>query len=165
MLIPLALGASVILLRSFEHENVKKMLEGFNTATFIGKYWQVIVNVRWIITNAVMVSLREWYFFQMQILLIFSILAQCLMIWGHPLQSHFDNYFSLVLEFGVSCYLYLLLSLSDFQGVNPALRDLQSWVLAILTILVVGTNTLILLLKKASSTFLFVKRLIVKKRL
>ena len=141
------------------------MLEGFNSATVIGKYWQVIVNVRWIITNAVMVSLREWYFFQVQILLIFSILAQCLMICGHPLQSHFDNYFSLALEFGVSCYLYLLLSLSDFQGFNPALRDLQGWALAILTILVVGTNTLILLLKKASSTFFFVKRLILKKRL
>ena len=160
----MALIASMILLRSYESENVKKMVEGQNTATVTGKYWQVIVNLRWIITNAVMVSLREWYVFQIQILLILSIIAQCLMILGHPLKSHFDNYFSLVLEFGVSCYLYVLLSLSDFQGVNNTdLRDRQGWALAILTMLVVGTNTLIFLVKKASSTFLYIKQLILKR--
>ena len=48
-----------------------------------------------------------------------SILIQMLLIHGHPLEESVDNKVSVFNEVMVSCYLYFLIVLTDFNESNP----------------------------------------------
>ena len=64
-----------------------------------------------------MVSLKDHYDFQIIFLLIISIIFQVLIIDGKPFKGdNYENEITLFNEFAVSCYLYMLLCLTDFHG-------------------------------------------------
>ncbi len=115
-----------------------------NLKTKIGVYWNLIILGRWLITNLIIVLLRDYFIFQIMILLIMSITAQGLMLIGKPRDSWRDNFIDFFIEVCVSLYLYTLLILSDFWGPNPY-RDDEGLVLVILVIAVVVINLLNLL--------------------
>jgi Na+/H+ antiporter NhaC len=55
-------------------ERFKVLVEGQNTKALIGIFWQPLVNLRWILTNLILVILRDYPEVQLQLLLFTSIL-------------------------------------------------------------------------------------------
>jgi hypothetical protein len=113
----------------------------------IGVFWQPLVNLRWILTNLILVLLKDYPEVQLQTLLLASILFQALILLGKPMEGSFDNKVSLAIELAVSAYLYVMMMLTDFTGNNP-FRETQGWILAGLITSVVGFNTVIVFAQK-----------------
>jgi hypothetical protein len=68
-----------------------------------------------------------------------------------------DNRFFFIFEVAVSIYLYVLLMLTDFLGVNT-LRLEQGWALVILTTSTVIINLAVMLKKLIQLIFRFIKQ-------
>jgi hypothetical protein len=94
------------------------LTERLNTYTKIGTHWNVIILLRWLWTNTVLILFRDHCEFQILSLLITSIVFQSLILVGNPMPSPVENKVSLFNEVMVSLYLYTLLHLTDFFGVN-----------------------------------------------
>jgi hypothetical protein len=86
--------------------------------SLVGSYWNIIILVRWTITNAVMLLISNYPALQTQLLLGISVCFQCMILGGRPHISTFENLLALFNELMVSTYLYLLLLLTDFFGEN-----------------------------------------------
>jgi hypothetical protein len=117
------------------------LADGLNTKSWIGVYWNLIILGRWIFTNLVMVYLRDYGQLQIVTLLIFSIAAQGLMLTGRPQENKLDNEIDLFIEVCVSLYLYVLLILTDWWGIND-FRDECGWILVGLIIISLIANLL-----------------------
>lgn len=117
----------IALARVIYNFKAKKMLEseefkskygnltsGLNVNSTIGTYWNILVMLRWNITSIILVTLRDYYAFQMLSLLFISFVMQMLIVAGKPLKD--DKMMSLLNEAMVSLYLYLLLILTDYNG-------------------------------------------------
>jgi hypothetical protein len=89
-------------------------LDGLNVNTLFGRYWNIINFIRWALTNAVMVFLRNNNVAQIFLLLIVSVFFQISILKANPLSDAVDNKYSLIFEAAVSIYLYILLMLTDF---------------------------------------------------
>jgi hypothetical protein len=94
------------------------LTEGLNTYTKIGTNWNVLILLRWLWTNTVLILFRDHCEFQILSLLITSFLFQCLILLGKPMPSPVENKVSFFNEVMVSLYLYTLMHLTDFFGVN-----------------------------------------------
>ena len=66
-----------------------------------------------------------------------------------------DQRMVVMIEASVSIYLYGLLSLTDFFGVN-ILRIELGWILAMLTAIIIGINVILFLWKISSRAVLFI---------
>ena len=86
--------------------------------SLVGSYWNIIILVRWKMTNAVMLLISNYPAFQTQLLLVISVGFQCMILGGRPFIQLYDNLLALFNELMVSTYLYLLLLLTDFFGDN-----------------------------------------------
>ena len=64
-----------------------------------------------------MVVLRDYNSFQIMSLLIISVIFQCLAIMGKPMNERSENRMVVFNEIMVSCYLYAMIPLTDF---NPS---------------------------------------------
>ena len=51
-----------------------------------------------------------------------------MIIGGQPFVRQVDNYLQLMNEAMISCYLYLLMMLTDYNSVNP-FKDLIAWIM------------------------------------
>ena len=89
-------------------------MDGLNVNTLFGRYWNIINFIRWALTNAVMVFLRNNNVAQIFLLLIVSVFFQISILKATPLSDAVDNKYSLIFEAAVSIYLYILLMLTDF---------------------------------------------------
>jgi hypothetical protein len=89
-----------------------------------------------------MVFLRDQCVAQIFTLLVVSVIFQILLLVGKPMSEKGDQRMSVMIEACVSIYLYGLLSLTDFTGENT-LRIELGWVIAILTVTVIGINVII----------------------
>ena len=89
-------------------------MDGLNVNTLFGRYWNIINFIRWALTNAVMVFLRNNNVAQIFLLLIVSVFFQISILKANPLSDAVDNKYSLIFEAAVSIYLYILLMLTDF---------------------------------------------------
>jgi hypothetical protein len=78
----------------------------------------VLILLRWLWTNSVLILFRDHCDLQILSLLITSSLFQCLIILGRPMPSPVENKISVFNEVMVSLYLYTLMYLTDFFGVN-----------------------------------------------
>ena len=96
--------------------------EGLTLSGFAGKYWYILVMIRWSIVSLILVALRDFSTFQIQLNLVFSWLFQIIIIWGKPLDNKFENRMLLFNEMMVSIYLFVLISLTDFNE-NEDLYD------------------------------------------
>jgi len=86
--------------------------------SIVGVYWNIITLVRWSFTILILVVLRDAPEWQIMLLLIVSVLFQALYFRFRPLLEGVENSISLFNEFMVSFYLYVLLSLTDFNTEN-----------------------------------------------
>ena len=89
----------------------------------IAAYWKFLTLVRWTITTAILIFLKDHNEFQILLLLIVSLIYSCFLIRGRPFESSFENKMSLFTEIMVSVYLYMLLCLTDFMGKASLIRD------------------------------------------
>lgn len=48
------------------------LVKDLNKETFIGMYWSIIIQIRWIVTMGIMIYLRDFYFAQLMTLLFIS---------------------------------------------------------------------------------------------
>ena len=119
----------------------KNLIDGNNKKRSIGIYWNLIILGRWLITNLVIVFLREFYTLQIFALLIMSVMSQGLMLISNPRDNFRDNAIDLFTEFCVSIYLYVLLALTDFWGLNP-FREQKGLTLVIIILTVIAINLL-----------------------
>ena len=131
-------------------------IEGLNTETFIGRYWNPLTLIRWAITNIIMIFLRDHCVAQILVLLVISVIFQILLLSGKPMVEKWDQRMTMIIEVSVSIYLYALLSLTDYMGENT-LRTELGWVLALLTAIVVGINVLLFLWKTSCRALTFIK--------
>ena len=84
--------------------------------SWAGRYWNIIVLLRWNITLAVIVLLRNYSALQIQSFLIISLCVQFLILKYKPIEESLDNKMSIFNEIMVSVYLYFTISLTDFFG-------------------------------------------------
>jgi hypothetical protein len=91
------------------------LFQGLNLRTRIGRYWNTLVLARWGITIYILIVLREASEVQIGLLLIISVLFQTLLLFGHPWEDEVEHRLSLFNEVMVSLYLYLLLTLTDYN--------------------------------------------------
>jgi hypothetical protein len=105
------------------------------------KYWHIVQFIRWNIVIVILVVFRVNYILQIFFLIFMSLLTQVGVLAIKPFGSTFTNAHTLFNEFCVSLYLYIMLILSDFAGVNP-LRDECGWALVFILMIVQLVNFL-----------------------
>jgi hypothetical protein len=131
-------------------------VEGLNTESRVGRYWVTLNLLRWAVTNFLMVFMREKCAAQIFLLLVISVFFQILIIIECPIYNVWDQRLTLLIEASVSIYLYGLLSLTDFMGVN-ALREEIGWLLAVLTGTLVAINLSVFFCRCIQRAHLFIK--------
>jgi hypothetical protein len=132
-------------------------VDGSNANTLIGRYWNPINFIRWALTNAVMVFLRNNSVAQIFVLLIVSVFFQITILMAKPLSEPADNKYTLIFEAAVSIYLYILLKVTDFKGENKH-RTEQGWALVILKSAAVLINIAALLKNSIIHVCTFIKK-------
>ncbi|TNV72002.1 hypothetical protein FGO68_gene16158 [Halteria grandinella] len=110
--------------------------------------------IRWLLTSIILVVLRDHSTTQIFLLLIISVLSQCYLIYVRPLDTRLENTISLFNELMVSLYLYVLISLTDY---NDSLRDQAGAALLYIVLISFLANFLKLLIQ---TTLLFKSRLL-----
>jgi hypothetical protein len=103
------------------------------------------VTFRWTMTLFVLVFARDHYECQIMLLLIFSIIAQALIMGSRSIIESGNHKMSIFNEVATSLYLYVMILLTDFMG-DTGLRDEIGWGLLVLVGGVVGINFLRVLL-------------------
>lgn len=91
------------------------MLDGLSLNGKIGKYWNILVLIRWSLVSIILVTLRDYSTAQIQLNIIISWFFQFLILKGKPLDDSFENNMLLFNEIMVSVYLYVLTSLTDYN--------------------------------------------------
>ena len=71
----------------------------------------------------ILVTLGDYYAFQITTLLVQSLLVQILIIHGKPQLEPVENYISLFNEIMVSMYLYLMITLTEYNQKENPLKD------------------------------------------
>jgi hypothetical protein len=66
-------------------------IEGLITENFIGRYWNPITLIRWVITNLIMIFLRDHCVAQILVLLLISVIFQILNINAKPMGDKWDQ--------------------------------------------------------------------------
>ena len=106
-------------------ERFGELVQGLNTKGKLGAYWNVVVLIRWLITAIILVVLRDYCALQIISLLTTSILVQIIIIQACPLKAKLENRQAIFNEWTVSLYLYILMSLTDFNILFPDLHLLS----------------------------------------
>ena len=91
-------------------------VEGLNSVSIIGRYWNSLTIVRWALTVVVLVFVNQHGPAQIFLLLLISFIVQIVMIISPPMTDKGDQRMTWMIEFSVSLYLYVLLALTDFMG-------------------------------------------------
>jgi Fe2+ transport system protein B len=94
------------------------LVDGLNLKNNIGVYWNLLILIRWSLTNTILIILRDHNYGQILCLLVFSLVYQVLMVFGKPYNDKIENQISLFNEVMVSAYLYVLMMLTDYLGEN-----------------------------------------------
>jgi phosphatidylserine synthase len=115
--------------------------------------------VRWTLTTAILIFVKDHNEFQIITLLITSLVYSALLISGRPFEEPLENKMSLFTECMVSFYLYLLLCLTDFSGQADLIRE----PLALMLVYVIAFTVLVNLLIFARQGFMKLKKIVEKK--
>jgi hypothetical protein len=133
------------------------IIDGLNSNTKAGRYWNPLNLIRWALTIAIMVYLNQHSGAQILVLLVVSVIFQIIILISNPMTDKQDQRIMWMIEISVSIYLYVLLSLTDFMGENT-LRDELGWTLAIVTGGIVAINVLFFFWKTFWRVSAYVKR-------
>ncbi len=112
-----------------------------NTQKYLGFYWNICVLIRWTITSFILVILKDYYALQLQSLLLVSLVTQIAIINGKPLDGPYENEIALFNEAMVCFYIYLVITLTDFNYMQT-MREKCSIALAIIVLLSASVNFL-----------------------
>jgi hypothetical protein len=135
------------------------IIEGLDTNSIVGRYWNTLNLIRWALTILIMVFLNQHSVAQIFILLVVSVIFQLIIIIANPMTDKWDQRITWIIEVSVSIYLYMLLSLTDFMGEN-AVREELGWVLTILTGTIIAINCSIFFCKSLWRAFSYIKHLL-----
>ena len=133
------------------------IIEGLESNTIVGRYWNPLNLIRYALTIAVMVFLNHNSVAQIFVLLVVSVIFQIMMVIANPMTDKWDKRITWMIEISVSVYLYVLLSLTDFMGENT-LREELGWFLTILTGIIVTINVLLFLWRSFWRAVAYIKR-------
>jgi hypothetical protein len=92
------------------------IIEGLNSDTKAGRYWNPLILMRWGLTIAIMVFLNQHSAAQILFLLVVSVIFQIIIVISNPMTDKRDQVMTWIIEMSVSIYLYILLCLTDFMG-------------------------------------------------
>jgi hypothetical protein len=115
--------------------------------------------VRWTLTTAILIFVKDHNEFQIITLLITSLVYSALLISGRPFEEPLENKMSFFTETMVSLYLYLLLCLTDFSGQADLIRE----PLALMLVYVIAFTVLVNLLIFARQGLLKLKKIVERK--
>lgn len=116
------------------------MVEDLSTKGFLGTYWLILIQVRWLITIAILVFSRDYNFIQLMSLLFISGTFQVLIILGKPMHSSLENGMALFNEVMVSVYIYMLFILTDFFAETNLYREHCGWALILIMLSTISVN-------------------------
>jgi hypothetical protein len=94
------------------------IIEGLNSDTKAGRYWNPLILMRWGLTIAIMVFLNQHSAVQILVLLMVSVIFQIIIVISNPMTDIRDQRMTWIIEMSVSIYLYILICLTDFMGEN-----------------------------------------------
>jgi hypothetical protein len=162
--ISIAIGIEIYVIRTkigrYEQEEFKNrynvIFEGLNNHKFIGRYWNPLLLIRWLLTIIILVFLKETCVAQILALLVISIIFQILLAIENPMDEKSDRILSWIIEASVSIYLYVLLSLTEVMGENTY-RDEIGWLLVLLTGSIVAINVLVFIWRSIGKVVAYVK--------
>lgn len=122
----------------------------------IGKYWKMLLLLRWLSTIFILVHLRDFYALQILLLLVSSVIFQVLQI-SYLLMSDWLEYsITLFNELMVSLYLTLMLLLTDFYGRNT-FRDEVGLALLYVVVFTVTVNLIKAVILDSKRLWRFIK--------
>jgi hypothetical protein len=133
------------------------IVEGLDTNTREGRYWNPLNLIRWALTVVVLVFLNQHSAAQIFVLLVVSVIFQIITVTGNPMTDKWDQRITWWIEVSISIYLYVLLSLTDFIGENTVREEL-GWALTILTGTLVVVNVSIFFWKSFWRAVVFIKQ-------
>lgn len=96
-------------------ETYGTITEGLTLSGPAGKYWIIYVLIRWTIVSIILVALRDYSTFQILLNIAYSWFSQVIIVQGKPLKNKFENSMLIFNELMVSIYLYVLISLTDYN--------------------------------------------------
>ncbi len=118
-------------------------------------FWKPLNLIRWLLTLIILTTLNSYPVIQMQVLFIFSVVQQLLILKCLPYDSKLTNVLTFINEAAVSIQLYLSLLLSDYLECQFTSEDdflkakvALSWALTLLLCLVIGINVIAMIAKK-----------------
>ena len=117
------------------NQNYGAIIDGLTLSGFVGKYWILSVLTRWSVVSVILVALRDFSTFQIQLNIILSWVFQFIILRGKPQANKFENSMLFFNELMVSTYLYVLISLTDYND-DSDLFD--SCGIALLTIVIIA---------------------------
>ena len=85
-----------------------------NSLSRVVTLWKALNLIRLLLTLIVLTTINSYPILQIQFLLIFSFVQQCLLLAFQPYATKMLNILSFVNELSISIYLYLALLLSDY---------------------------------------------------
>lgn len=97
------------------NEKYGAIIDGLTLSGFVGKYWYLLVLTRWSVVSVILVALRDFSTFQIQLNILLSWFFQFIILRGKPLANKLENSMLIFNELMVSTYLYVLISLTDYN--------------------------------------------------
>lgn len=121
--------------------NYSTSLEEKTRKSLVGQYWRLIICARWTLTLSILIFLRDYPQLQVITLLVASVLIQILLLSSPPFLPSSKNFMTFFNELATSCYIYILLLLTDYSQKDSHHRSLFGTSIAFLVIFVVGINS------------------------
>ena len=126
MILAIAIGFEIYVIHSYKGRHHLEefkfsygaIIEGLNSDTKAGRYWNPLILMRWGLTIAIMVFLNQHSAAQILVLLVVSVIFQIIIVISNPMKNKRDYIMTWIIEMSVSIYLYILLCLTDFMGEN-----------------------------------------------
>ena len=110
-------------------------------------YWKPVTLLRWVFTLIILVDLNDLPALQILLLIIFSVVNQCLTLKFRPYETPSLNWLSFFNELAVTIYLYLTLLMSGYMNSKltedstiAEIRLFLAWLIVILLMCVICIN-------------------------
>ncbi|TNV86880.1 hypothetical protein FGO68_gene8282 [Halteria grandinella] len=104
----------------------------------VGKYWQLLILLRWQFTCIIMVFLRDYPSQQLQSLLLLSYFYSILVITSNPFQTRLDWWLFIFQETGIALYLYVLMGLTPLNENGLFQQELGWFLMSLIFLSVAG---------------------------
>jgi hypothetical protein len=99
VILAIAIGIEIYLIRANQGglkleefmSSYGAIIEGLDTSTIVGRYWNPLNLFRWALTIAILVFLNQYCVAQIFALLVLSVIFQIIMIIANPMKDKWDR--------------------------------------------------------------------------